>query len=92
MTEDGSSKFLRNVGILPQHYTASQPTRHRYEFSSPYKPQVSPPVDSLIFDTDCLVLCGPLFLDIFTNKYREDLLTPTSVKILDLAATIILYV
>jgi len=26
---DGSSKVLRNVGILPQSYTASQPKRHR---------------------------------------------------------------
>jgi len=25
--EDGGSMDLRNVGILPQHYTASQPIR-----------------------------------------------------------------
>jgi hypothetical protein len=25
-SEDGDTKILRNDGILPQHYTASQPT------------------------------------------------------------------
>jgi hypothetical protein len=29
--EDGGSKVLRNVDILPQHYTASQPRRPRLE-------------------------------------------------------------
>jgi hypothetical protein len=29
--EDGGSVYLRNVGILPQHYTASQPKRPRLE-------------------------------------------------------------
>jgi len=29
--EDGGSMDLPNVGILPQHYTASQPRRPRLE-------------------------------------------------------------
>jgi hypothetical protein len=29
--EDGGSMDLRNVGILPQHYTASEPRRPRLE-------------------------------------------------------------
>jgi hypothetical protein len=29
--EDGGSKFLRNVGVLQQHYTASQPRRPQLE-------------------------------------------------------------
>jgi hypothetical protein len=31
--EAGGSKVLRNIGILPQHYTASQPRRPRLEIS-----------------------------------------------------------
>jgi len=31
---------LRKVGILPQHYTASQP-RRRLESSTPWKPHIS---------------------------------------------------
>jgi len=30
--EDGGTKVLRNVGFLPQHYTASQPRSPRFEF------------------------------------------------------------
>jgi len=33
--EDGGSMDLRNVGILPQHYTASQPQRPRIKFYPP---------------------------------------------------------
>jgi hypothetical protein len=33
-SEDGGSKVLRNVGILPQHYTMSPPRRSRLEFIS----------------------------------------------------------
>jgi len=29
--EDGGSKVLRNVGMLPQHYTASEPRRPRLQ-------------------------------------------------------------
>jgi hypothetical protein len=36
--EDGVSKVLRNVGTLPQHYTASQPRRPWHESSSLCKP------------------------------------------------------
>jgi hypothetical protein len=32
---------LWNFGILPHHYTASQPNRPRLESSSPWKPQIS---------------------------------------------------
>jgi len=32
--EDGGSMVLRNDGILPQHYTASQPRRPRLESKS----------------------------------------------------------
>jgi len=39
--EDGCSMDLWNVGILPQHYTASQPRRPRVEVSPPWKPQNS---------------------------------------------------
>jgi hypothetical protein len=37
--EDGGIKVLRNIGILPQHYTALQLRRPRREFSSQWKPQ-----------------------------------------------------
>jgi hypothetical protein len=40
--EDGGSMDLWNVGILPQHYTASQRRRPRLE-TSPWKPQNSYP-------------------------------------------------
>jgi hypothetical protein len=30
-SEDGCRLALRNVGVLPQHYTASQSRRHRLE-------------------------------------------------------------
>jgi hypothetical protein len=32
--KDEGSRNLRNVGILPQHYTASQPRRPQLEFLS----------------------------------------------------------
>jgi len=35
--EDGSSKVLRNVGISPQHSTASHPTRPGLQSSSPQR-------------------------------------------------------
>jgi len=31
--EDGGSKVLRNIGILPQHYTASQSRRLRLKLT-----------------------------------------------------------
>jgi hypothetical protein len=37
--KDGRTMDLWNVGILPQHYTASQPIRPRLEISLPWKPQ-----------------------------------------------------
>jgi len=33
--EDGDSLDLQNVGVLPQHFTASQPKRRRLESSPP---------------------------------------------------------
>jgi hypothetical protein len=39
--EGGSSKYLRNISILPQYYTVSQPRRPRLESSPPWKPQIS---------------------------------------------------
>jgi hypothetical protein len=39
-SEDGSSMDLRNAGILPQHYMASQ-LRTQLEISSAWKPQIS---------------------------------------------------
>jgi len=36
MNEDGSSKDLRNVGILAQHCTAPQPRTPRFEISPPW--------------------------------------------------------
>jgi hypothetical protein len=41
-SEDRGSMDLWNVGILPQHYTASQPRRPRFETWPPWKPQDSP--------------------------------------------------
>jgi len=38
--EDGGTMSLRNDGIPPHHYIASQSRRIRLEFSSPRKPQV----------------------------------------------------
>jgi len=37
----GSNKVFQNVGIIPQHYTASQPRRPQLESSPPWKPQIS---------------------------------------------------
>jgi len=37
--EDGGSVDFWNVGILPQHYTASQPKTLRLETSPPLKPK-----------------------------------------------------
>jgi hypothetical protein len=39
--EDGGSMYLWDVGILPQHYTASESLRPRSESSPPSKPQNS---------------------------------------------------
>jgi len=39
--EDGGSPEPRNVGVLPQHYTASQTRRIRFKSSSPWTPQIS---------------------------------------------------
>jgi len=39
--EDGGSMVLRNVGILPQHYTASQRRKSRLESLPPWKFQNS---------------------------------------------------
>jgi hypothetical protein len=40
-SEDGGSMDLRNVGVLPQHYAASQTKRARLEISPPWQPQNS---------------------------------------------------
>jgi hypothetical protein len=60
--EDGSNNVPRNVSILPQHYTASQPRKPRLESLPPWKPQISPK--------------GPLnrrrcYVDVFTLKMRQ---------------------
>jgi hypothetical protein len=39
--EDGGSKIVRNVVLLPQHYTASQPRRPRREIYYPFKNAVN---------------------------------------------------
>jgi len=39
--EDGGSIDLWNIGILPQHCTASQPRRPRLETPPPWRPQNS---------------------------------------------------
>jgi hypothetical protein len=46
--EFATSMVLWNVGILPQHYTASQPSRPRLEPSSPWKPRLSHLLRSLV--------------------------------------------
>jgi len=38
--EDVGSMVIRNVGILPRHYTASQPKRPQLGISPPWKPQI----------------------------------------------------
>jgi len=38
---EAARSFFRNVGILPQQYTASRPRRPRLESSSPWKPPIS---------------------------------------------------
>jgi len=40
-SEDGGGIVLRNVGVLPQQYTASRLRRPRLESSLPWKPQIS---------------------------------------------------
>jgi len=40
-TDNEGSIDLRNIGILPQYYTASQPRRPRLESPPPWKPQNS---------------------------------------------------
>jgi len=40
--KDGGIKVLRNVHILPQHYTVSQLRRLWFESSTPWRPQVLP--------------------------------------------------
>jgi hypothetical protein len=37
--EDGGSMDLRNVGILPQHYTAPQPRRWRQHGQRRHRPR-----------------------------------------------------
>jgi len=39
--EDGGSKIIRNVDIIPQHYTTSQPRKLPFESSLPWKIQIS---------------------------------------------------
>jgi len=39
--EDGGSKVVRNIGILPLQYTVSQSRTPRLEFLPPWKPQIS---------------------------------------------------
>jgi hypothetical protein len=39
--QDGGNNVLRNVGILAQQYKASEPERHKLEYSQLLKPQLS---------------------------------------------------
>jgi hypothetical protein len=39
--EDGGGMVHRNVSILRYQYTVLQPRRHRFESSSPWKPEIS---------------------------------------------------
>jgi hypothetical protein len=39
--KDGGSKVLKNDGILPKHYMASQARRSQLESSLPWQPQIS---------------------------------------------------
>jgi len=41
LRKGAGGEVFRNVGILPQHYTASKHRRPSLEFSSPWKPQIS---------------------------------------------------
>jgi len=42
--EDEDSTDRWNVGILPQHHTASQPRKPRHETSPPWKPRSRCPI------------------------------------------------
>jgi len=42
--EDGGNTVLRNIGILPHHFTTSQPRRPRLQYLSEWKGQVSLPI------------------------------------------------
>jgi hypothetical protein len=53
--ENGGSMALRNVGILPQHYTASKPRRPRFESSPPWKPHISDKCFKLVVSSRYLV-------------------------------------
>jgi hypothetical protein len=46
--EDGGSMDLRNIGILPQHYTMSQPRRPRLETFQVIEPIL---IDFVIYET-----------------------------------------
>jgi len=45
---------LWNVGILPQHYAASQPRRPQLESSPPWKPQIYHVTDCCYLSADSL--------------------------------------
>jgi len=57
--EDGSSNVLRNVGVLPEHYTASQSRKPRFESSRQLKHQISPRFISISVLQFCLILDVP---------------------------------
>jgi hypothetical protein len=58
-----SSMSLRNVGILPQHHTASQPRRPRLESSQPWRRQISQ--CNNLFSYRYFVLCNEII-----NSYK----------------------
>jgi hypothetical protein len=56
--EDGGSRVLRNIRILPQHYAASRPRRPRLESSQPWKSHIW---DESSLNTYTSFLPGPFY-------------------------------
>jgi hypothetical protein len=67
ITEDADSMVLRNVGILQQHYTASQPRRHRHEPSWLSKLKIS--FQTNIVDANEMDICA-LKLSLCLTKHH----------------------
>jgi len=66
--EDGSNKFLRNAGILPHHYTASQPRRPRLESPNAIEQSHSWETDSHSTSQEIPRLYGTrMFITVFTR-------------------------
>jgi len=68
--EDGGSMDLWNVGILPRHYTESQPKRPRLASSPPWKPQNSHQVTKVLIMHFPDINCYNFFLIPLKLSYK----------------------